>query len=175
MGKLSRLVQRFINGNVEYYGSRMTNDCEAFPFITITGQTSNSVFIDSSAYYVSLARFRNGEVNIINIIPYPEKFNGIEEYDFSAYSDAVLIFTNSFLQKWYLPVIGRDLVCQKPIEYPVITFGSQHKNQNVQKCAKLDCKFAVHANIKNNGGNYCCYACKHNKNHGPACKRKGLK
>jgi hypothetical protein len=177
MDNLSLHVQKFISGNAEYYGSKMTNDCEALPFITITGQNSSCVFIDSSTYYLSLVRFRDGLVNTINVIPYPEKFNGIAQFDFSAYSDAVLIYTNTFLQKWYLTVIGQHIVHQIPLEYPIptTTVMQKSKTKNVQKCARISCEFAVHTNVTNNGGNYCCSACKHKKKHGPACMRKGLK
>lgn len=174
MDSLSLNVQKFINANAEYYGSKMTNACEAFPFITITGQNSSCVFIDSSSYYLSFVRFRNGLVNSINVIPYPEKFNGIVQFDFSAYSDAVLIFTNTFLQKWYLTVIGQHIIHQIPLEYPIPAIRA-NKKETIRKCARKECKFAVHTNVLNNGGTHCCSACKHNTKHGPACKRKGLK
>jgi len=40
------------------------------------------------------------------------------------------------------------------------------------KCATSKCKFACHTNKANNGGAHCCFACKSNHSHGPACEKK---
>jgi len=42
------------------------------------------------------------------------------------------------------------------------------------KCATSKCKFTCHTNINNNGGAHCCFTCKTNQTHGPACQKQLL-
>jgi hypothetical protein len=40
------------------------------------------------------------------------------------------------------------------------------------KCARKTCNYLIHTNNNNNGGKYCCRACKSNGDHGRACEKK---
>lgn len=40
-----------------------------------------------------------------------------------------------------------------------------------ENCARASCKFLRNPYIENNGGTHCCYMCKTDKGHGPACQR----
>ena len=39
------------------------------------------------------------------------------------------------------------------------------------KCIRDSCYYEKHTNIKNNGGTYCCRACRDSSTHGPACQK----
>ena len=39
------------------------------------------------------------------------------------------------------------------------------------KCIKNECLYEKHTNISNNGGLYCCKACRDSNTHGPICKK----
>ena len=41
----------------------------------------------------------------------------------------------------------------------------------VRKCSFKSCKYIVHSDDKNNDGNYCCYWCSKNGEHGELCER----
>jgi len=43
-----------------------------------------------------------------------------------------------------------------------------------KKCITNNCNFLRHTNEKNNGGSYCCRACRDGGTHGPACQKKIL-
>jgi len=39
------------------------------------------------------------------------------------------------------------------------------------QCERELCAYSIHTNPNNNGGTHCCYLCKTNKGHGPACQK----
>jgi hypothetical protein len=42
--------------------------------------------------------------------------------------------------------------------------------QTNNKCIRDSCYYEKHTNINNNGGIYCCRACRDSSTHGPACQ-----
>jgi hypothetical protein len=48
---------------------------------------------------------------------------------------------------------------------------SNYELKYMSKCVRTGCIYQKHKNKKNNGGLYCCRACRDNENHGPACEK----
>jgi len=44
----------------------------------------------------------------------------------------------------------------------------------IKTCTRKTCKFARHTHVYNNGGTHCCFLCKLNGQHGPACASRAL-
>jgi hypothetical protein len=48
---------------------------------------------------------------------------------------------------------------------------NNYLNETQIKCNRETCNYICHSNISNNGGTYCCRACKEKDIHGPACQK----
>jgi hypothetical protein len=50
----------------------------------------------------------------------------------------------------------------------------QNDKTQLYKCMQTNCNYQRHTNLGNNGGLYCCRACRDSNLHGPACEKKSL-
>lgn len=70
------------------------------------------------------------------------------------------LFHLSCLQQWIsyhaiCPMCRSEILCNPP-----------------QPCARVGCPYAVHRDVRNNGGTHCCRGCKTVGNHGGLCERR---